>query len=202
MKIKRYCDELATFLISEFAPAGYRITKHIELDPIPESAKYQALIFSLNNKSIIYRRGKVTADRPGAFLAIWRRSSILNIENKKPIPFKDNELDYLFIRVDEYSNDTDVQETIHKLKSGMFIFPTSLLIKKGIVTSEKNKGKTGIRVFPPWTQDRGTIGTKVFSESGKQTQRWQLPYFVEINDGSIDRIQLNKIFESNIKHTI
>ena len=196
MKIKNYYDELEALLIREFVPVGYRITKHIELDPIPESAKYQALIFSLNNKRIIYRKGKMTTDRPGAFLAIWKRSLALNIEHKNPIPFEDDELDYLFIRVDEYSDDIDAKKPIHKLKSGMFIFPTSLLIKKGIVTSEKSKGKTGIRVFPPWTQDRGTIGTKVFSESGKNTQRWQLPYFVEINDGSIDSIQLNKIFES------
>ncbi|WP_392339282.1 MepB family protein [Moritella marina] len=58
-----------------FVPAGYAITKNIELDPIPESAKYKALTFSLDDQGIIYRKGKVTADRPGAFLAIWQRPS-------------------------------------------------------------------------------------------------------------------------------
>jgi len=35
---------------------------------------------------------------------------------------------------------------------------------------------------------------KVFSESGKKTQRWQLPYYIEIdNNGLIDSCNLNKI---------
>ena len=77
---------------------------------------------------------------------------------------------------------------------GMFIFPVSLLIKKGIVPSTKNKGKTGFRVFPPWSDDRGVAGTKVFSELGKKTQQWQLLYFLEIDDdGLIDLCKLNNI---------
>jgi len=76
----------------------------------------------------------------------------------------------------------------------MFIFPISLLIAKGIVSSVKNKGKTGFRVFPPWSQDRGISGSKVFSESGKKTQRWQIPFFVEIDEnGLIDPCELNKL---------
>ncbi|WP_392339283.1 MepB family protein [Moritella marina] len=61
------------------------------------------------------------------------------------------------------------------------------------MSSEQSKGKTGFRVFPPWSQDRGVTGTKVFSESGKKTQRWQFPYFVEIDDGLIDPKKLNEI---------
>ena len=114
----------------------------------------------------------------------------------KPIPFKYYELDYLFIKVDEQSHDPDTVETRHKLKSGLFIFPTSLLIKKGIISSEKAKGKTGFRVFPPWSGNRGTIKTKVFSDSGKRTQSWQLPYFVKINNNKIDIIQLHKILHN------
>ena len=76
----------------------------------------------------------------------------------------------------------------------MFIFPVSVLIKKGIVSSLKSKGKTGFRVFPPWSQDRGMVGTKVFSESGKKTQRWQIPFFLKIDEnGLIDSYELNEL---------
>lgn len=196
LESKSYCEELESLLIEEFVPAGYKITKNVELGSIPESSKYKALTFSLNDQDIIYRKGKVTADRPGAFLAIWQRPHPSSIDSNKPIPFKHKELDYLFVQVEEYSNATNNAKPIKNLKSGMFIFPVSLLIKKDIVSSEKSKGKTGFRVFPPWSQDRGVVGTKIFSESGKKTQRWQLPYFVGIDNGLIDSRQLNKIFDN------
>lgn len=188
-----YRDELESLLMTGFVPAGYAITKNIELDPIPESAKYKALTFSLDDQGIIYRKGKVTADRPGAFLAIWQRPSSSRADSHKPIPFKHKELDYLFVQVEAHSNVTSAEESMGKPKSGMFIFPVAVLVKKGIVSSEQSKGKTGFRVFPPWSQDRGVTGTKVFSESGKKTQRWQFPYFVEIDDGLIDPKKLNEI---------
>lgn len=186
-----YRNEFYLLLSKAFFPAGYEITKSLELDEIPESSKYEGLVFSINDKSIVFRKGKITTDRPGAFLAIWKRPS--SDKENKPIPLQSNDLDYLFVQVEDHSNIASTDNSIKKPKSGMFIFPVSLLIKKGIVSSETSKGKTGFRVFPPWSQDRGVVGTKVFSESGKKTQRWQLPYFVEINNGSIDPKQLNKI---------
>lgn len=192
MGSQNYRDKLEYLLIKEFVPAGYKITKNVELDIVPESSKYEALNFALNDRNIVYRKGKVTSDRPGAFLAVWNRPPSENINGNKPIPLKSNELDYLFIQVESHSNITEELE--HNSKYGMFIFPVSLLIEKGIVSSTKRKGKTGFRVFPPWSQDRGVIGTKVFSESGKKTQRWQLPYFLEIDeDGLIDSCELNKV---------
>ncbi len=196
LESKSYCEELESLLIKGFVPAGYKITKNVKLDPVPESFKYKALTFSLNDQHIIYRKGKVTADRPGAFLAIWQRPLPSSTASNKPIPFKHKELDYLFVQVEEHSNAISNSESINNLKSGIFIFPVSLLIKKGIVSSEKSKGKTGFRVFPPWSQDRGVVGTKIFSESGKETQRWQLPYFLRIENGLIDSRQLNKIFDN------
>ena len=193
MESIHYRNEFDLLLSKAFFPAGYEITKSLELDEIPESAKYEGLVFSINDKSIVFRKGNVTSDRPGAFLAIWKRPSS-NKENK-PIPLQPVDLDYLFVQVEEHSNITNIDKSINNPKSGMFIFPVSLLVKKGIVSSETSKGKTGFRVFPPWSQDRGIAGTQVFSESGKKTQRWQLPYFVEINDGSIDSQQLNKILD-------
>ena len=194
---KIYRDELESLLVKVFVPAGYQITKKVELDPVPESSKYEALNFSLNDRSIVYRKGKVTSDRPGAFLAVWQRPGLESANGNKPIPLTSSELDYLFIHVESHSNISEALE--HRSKYGMFIFPVSLLIEKGIVSSVKSKGKTGFRVFPPWSQDRGIVGTKVFSESGKKTQRWQIPFFLEIDDnGLINSCELNKLLNKRV----
>ncbi len=191
---KNYRDELESLLIKEFVPAGYQITQKVELDTIPESSKYAALNFSLNDRSIVYRKGKVTSDRPGAFLAVWQRPPSKDLNSNKPIPLTSSDLDYLFIHVESHSNISEGYE--HRSKYGMFIFPVSLLIEKGILASVKSKGKTGFRVFPPWSEDRGVVGTKVFSESGKKAQRWQIPFFLDIDEnGLIDSCELKKLLQ-------
>jgi len=183
LNVKDYREEMESLLKKYFSPEGYKITKAVELDPVPENGKYEALIFSLNDREIVYRKGNVTPDRPGAFLSVWQRPALDNGKGNKPIPLTPNELDYLFVQVSSDSN------------NGMFIFPEAILEEKGIITSATKKGKTGFRVFPPWSQDRGVVGTKVFSESGKKTQRWQLPYFIQIGeDGYIDADKLKQIF--------
>jgi len=192
-----YRDKLESLLINSFIPRGYKITKGIELCSIPESSKYEAMNFSINNQSIVYRKGKITEDRPGAFLAIWKRpSSSWIINTNKPIPLQSNELDYLFVQVEEHANVKSNGKLINNPKQGIFIFPLSVLLEKGIVSSDKKKGKTGFRVFPPWSDDRGSEGTKIFSESGKKTQRWQLPFYTEIDEnGLLNPFRLNEIFE-------
>ena len=200
LRNKNYLDELTFLLIKEFVPAGYKITQKVELDPLPESAKYEALNFHLNDRRIVYRKGKVTLDRPGAFLAVWQRPPLEDLTSNKPkpkpkpIPLTSDDLDYLFIHVESHSNISEGLE--HRSKYGMFIFPVSLLIEKGILASVKNKGKTGFRVFPPWSEDRGDVGTKVFSESGKKTQRWQIPFFLDIDEnGLINPCELKKLLQ-------
>ena len=184
MNVKKYRDEMESLLNKYFSPAGYKITTAVELDPVAENAKYEALNFSLNDRKVVYRKGNVTPDRPGAFLSVWQRPALGNVNGNKPIPLKSDELDFLFVQVKSDS------------KYGMFVFPVAILKEKGIVSSAttKGKGKTGFRVFPPWSGDRGVAGTKVFSESGKKTQRWQLPYFIEISEsGSIDSLDIKKV---------
>lgn len=182
MSVKNYRDDVESLLINEFSSLGFNITADVSLDTVVENAKYEALNFSLNDRRIVYRKGNVTPDRPGAFLSVWQRPVLETSNGNKPVPLKSDELDYLFIQVEDESD------------RGLFIFPVATLKEKGIVSSATKKGKTGFRVFPPWSQDRGVVGTKVFSESGKKTQRWQLPYFIGIGkDGSIDSGELKKI---------
>jgi len=182
---------LTTLLTNSITPLGYKLTKDVGLDPIPESVKYDGMSFSLNDNVMVYRKANVTENRPGAFLAIWKRPA-KNAANNKPIPLDVSDLDYLFIGVSEYDNKLN-DEPVYS-KRGLFIFPASILIKKGILSSDKKKGKTGFRVFPPWSDDRGVTGTNIFSDSGKKTQAWQLPYFIEINcSNEINSNQIEKI---------
>lgn len=191
---KNYRDEFESLLVKGLIPAGYKITKGVTLDPLSESSKYSGLVFFIDEKKIVYRKGKVTTDRPGAFLAIWQRPFVDSLNDNKPIPLTSNDLDYLFVQVTSQTSVKAIEGSVKSTQHGMFIFPIALLLEKGIVYSTKNKGKTGFRVFPPWSQNRGEIGTKVFSESGKKTQRWQLPYFVDIDkNGLIKPDQLDKI---------
>ena len=81
-----FCYKLECLLNRLFLSTGYTITKYIEPDPIPESSKYHGHIFSLDHKKIIYRKDKITQDRPGAFLAVWKRHYLGEI--KRPIPFE------------------------------------------------------------------------------------------------------------------
>ncbi len=182
MSDNNYLAELESLLKKQFVTAGFNFTTPVALDPVAENAKYEALTFSLNEKLCLYRKANVTPDRPGAFLSIWQRPALEANNGNKPIPLASDELDYLFILVEDKSG------------RGLFIFPVQLLIKKGIVSSSAKRGKTGFRVFPPWSQDRGALGTQVFSVSGKKTQAWQLPYFIAMDkDGSIDKNELRKI---------
>ena len=193
---ENYPDKFTNFVDNVFVAAGYTLTRDIALDAVPESAKYHALVFSINDQAIVYRKAKVTVDRPGAFLAIWQRPSAPNITSNKPIPLKVQDLDYLFVQVQDHSPVNPSEKSALQPQRGLFIFPVSLLVKKGIISADASKGKTGFRVFPPWSEDRGVVGTKIFSASGKKTQQWQLPYFVEIDDqGLMDVCVLTKIFD-------
>jgi hypothetical protein len=66
----RGCRDDVEYLIAKrIVPAGYKLTKIIELGANPESNKYEALVFALNDKNIVYRKRRVTLGRPSAFLS-------------------------------------------------------------------------------------------------------------------------------------
>ncbi|NRF32162.1 MepB family protein [Vibrio coralliilyticus] len=149
------------------------------LDPYPQNRQYEALAFSIDGQQILYRKGHVTPDRPGHFLTIWKRSDGEGPDSKKTRPFGKPDLDYLFVEVHDHQTS----------KQGMFIFPLTVLLKKGVVRSEKAKGKMALRVFPPWTSSRGEVKSQVFSESAKRTQRWQCEYFVWMENNVITDVE-------------
>lgn len=181
----QYLNEVGLFLRHNLLSKGYELTSPVVLDRYPQSSKYEALEFSINGKKVLYRKGKVTPDRPGNFLSIWKRPDENSADSGTNIPYQEYDLDYLFVEVSDGETS----------KRGMYIFPLAVLINKGIVTSDKAKGKMAFRVFRPWTSSRGELKSKVFSDSAKKTQRWQSDYFLWIEgNGIVDFDKFTHIF--------
>lgn len=134
-----------------------------------ESAEYGACRFILNNSNILFRTAKITPTKTGQFVTLWKRI------NQGPIqPFDSTDLIDLFL--------ISVRKENH---FGLFIFPKSVLMAKEII-SDKKEGKRAIRVYPPWD-----ITT---SKQAQKTQKWQLDYFMEIqNSNSFDIALANQL---------
>ena len=128
--------------------------KDLELET--ESRKYNACRFELNGLKIISRNGKVTPKKSGQFVTFWKRK-----KNGPITPF--DESDQLDVYAINVNNETEF---------GQFVFPKSLLIQKGILSTTKKDGKRGFRVYPSW--DSAT------NKQALKTQEWQLSYFYKI----------------------
>lgn len=135
-----------------------------------ESKVYDAFRFELNGRSIIYRNAKITPKKVGQFVTFWKRHANGAIE-----PF--DEFDHIDFYVVTVQTET---------KFGQFVFPKSVLIKKGIISTEKKEGKRGFRVYPKWDV--------VKSKQAERTQKWQLDYFYEI-DNSTDLKRVSELYE-------
>ena len=141
--------------------------KIINFKPETESTEYDACQFKLNEVNIISRSAKITPKKVGQFVTFWKR-------NKKGIiePFNDTDsFDFYVINLESKNN------------YGQFVFPKSVLIKKGILSTNQKEGKRAFRVYPSWDTPQ--------NKQAEQTQKWQLNYFIKINDS----IDLNKIIE-------
>jgi len=181
----KYLNQVSVFIRHNFISKGCELTSPVVLDRYPQNSKYEALEFSIDGKKILYRKGNVTPDRPGNFLSIWKRPDENSTDPRRTMPYEEHDLDYLFVEV----SDCDIS------KRGIYIFPLTVLVNKGVVTSNKAKGKMAFRVFPPWTSSRGELKSKVFSDSAKKTQRWQSNFFLWIEDNEIvDLDKFNNIF--------
>lgn len=132
-----------------------------------ESKEYDACRFELNGLNIISRSAKVTPKKVGQFVTFWKRNQDGIIE-----PLEETDLfDFYIITVK-----TETQ-------LGQFVFPKSILIKKGIISTDKKEGKRGFRVYPVWD--------KTTSKQAEKTQKWQLTFFYKIDE----QIDLNKVIE-------
>jgi len=133
--------------------------------PEPESTEYGACTFTLNNLKIRFRTAKITPTKTGQFVTLWKRI------NQGPIqPFDSIDPIDLFIISTRKDN-----------QFGFFVFPKSVLIAKEIVSHTK-EGKRAIRVYPPWDSTN--------SKQAQKTQKWQLDYFLEIQENNLLNIEL------------
>ncbi|WP_288880474.1 MepB family protein [Pedobacter panaciterrae] len=122
-----------------------------------ESTDYGACNFKLPGKTIEFRVSKVTPKKVGQFVAIWKRN-----EQGLTQPFEEtDQIDFMVIS----------SKTQHNF--GLFVFPKSILIAQGVITSKKNDGKRGIRVYPPW--DKPT------NKQAQKSQSWQIKYFISVD---------------------
>lgn len=135
-----------------------------------ESKEYAASQFMLNGQNVISRTAKVTPKKLGQFVTFWKRNQSGIIE-----PFNDTD------PVDFYVIDVKTQN-----RFGQFVFPKSVLIDKGLISTSKKDGKRGFRVYPEWDVPN--------NQQAKRTQNWQLKYFYEINE-SINYTWVKKMFE-------
>lgn len=130
-----------------------------------ESKEYDAYRFSLNNKQVCYRKAKITPTKTGQFVTLWKRNKA---GVTTPFDYSDN-IDILIISVRK----DDL--------FGQFIFPKAVLIERAIFSSPLKKGKRAMRIYPPWNITE--------SKQAKNTQNWQLDYFLEFP--VINSIDLN-----------
>lgn len=140
---------------------GYRIEK--------ESSDYNAAVFHLEKKQVIFRLAKITPKKTGMFVTLWKRS-----KNGTTIPFhkKDN-IDIVVVEVRKFS------------RIGHFVFNKEILIEKGIISSSK-EGKRGFRIYPPWESPS--------NNQAVTSQIWQLRYFFEHKKADKDdRLRLKEL---------
>lgn len=127
---------------------------HFKLEP--ESRGYDACRFELDGRKIICRNAKTTPKKVGQFVTFWKRNNNGSIE-----PFDEND------QIDFYVVNVRTENQF-----GQFVFPKSVLISKGIISSGKKEGKRAFRVYPSWDIAK--------NKQAERTQNWQLNYFYEI----------------------
>jgi hypothetical protein len=139
--------------------------------PELESDDYKAFRCQLNDLFILYREAKITPTKTGQFVTLWKRKLGQSIE---PFHVSDN-IDFVIV------------STRNEEKFGQFIFPKSVLIEKGIISTEMKEGKRAFRVYPPWDLAE--------NKQAQASQKWQLNYFLTIsNDGKVDVERVEMLF--------
>ena len=148
-------EDLIEIKAKVYDPSGFRISNFLTE---AESKEYGACRFELNEIKIISRNAKVTPKKVGQFVTFWKR----NKEGITEPLHASDDFDYYVV-----STKTGTQ-------LGQFVFPKSVLIEKGIVSTDDKDGKRGFRVYPFWDITN--------SKQANKTQKWQLDYFYEIRE--------------------
>lgn len=128
-----------------------------DLETDVECEAYSGLNFRLNNRTIKFRKAKVTPKKTGLFVTLWKRNSKGQTE-----PFSITEpVDFYIIAAEKNQN------------RGFFLFPKTVLAEKGILTENGKEGKRGFRVYPVWDIPE--------NKQAERTQNWQNSFFIDFN---------------------
>ncbi len=126
-----------------------------------ESKEYKACQFTVDKGIVICRTAKITPTKIGAFVTFWKRN-----RPSAPIqPFEETDVFSWYVVVVESKNN-----------SGFFVFPKSVLINRGILSTKTKEGKRGFRVYAPWDVPS--------NKQAVATQKWQIPHFYNFNNTS------------------
>lgn len=146
----------------------------------PECEEYSGYTCLLDTFTIKFRKAKITPKKIGQFVTVWKRNA-----EGITTPFTLSDPFDFYIILTEASNQV-----------GCFIFPKSILGEKGILTTPKQEGKRGFRVYPTW--DAPT------SKQAKKTQQWQENYFILLSaqedqpSTSRNAVELHQILKQHI----
>ncbi|WP_029067703.1 MepB family protein [Jonesia quinghaiensis] len=105
---------------------------------VPEEQRgdYESGVAVFGGERWRVRTGRITASKPGAFVAVWRRG-----EGGVTEPFPDDDgVDGLLVFV-EFAG-----------RFGVFRFTVEHLRELGVVSSHGGGGKRGFRVYPAWCE--------------------------------------------------
>ncbi|WP_246484923.1 MepB family protein [Virgibacillus salarius] len=136
-----------------------------------QNYNYEGVSFSVLDYNYRSRLAKLTPKKKGYFVVFWEKNT--NNQNQA----------YSYY---ESPNKIIVTVIDNELK-GQFIFPKSVLLKHGILSSEASKGKMAIRVYPAWENELNRSATK--------TQKWQINYFIDVSNG-VDNERLTDLYFS------
>ena len=129
--------------------------------PVPEaeSADYGACRADLHGLRLVLRVAKTTPTKTGQFVTVWKRphpeADIAPLDEADPV-------DVVIIAVADGA------------QHGLFIFPRSVLLERGVMSRAGAGGKRALRVYPPWCAPAST--------QAQRTQRWQAQWFVAAGD--------------------
>lgn len=154
-----------TYINEVFYEPNHLTVKDIQEET--QNSEYGAGVFQLNCTSVRFRVAKITPTKIGQFVAFWAKDAT----NKNQAFSVENAPDLLVINT--FSNDQQY--------FGQFVFPKDVLVKHNILKTTTTKGKMAMRVYPSW--DTPT------SKQAIATQKWQLPYFVEVGPNNSLNVQ-------------
>jgi hypothetical protein len=156
-------DILQQSIEAVYIPAGFMIEA---VTPEDESKEYGAHRLGLNGEEVVFRVAKTTPTKIGQFVTLWKRpkpDQKPSAPGNKPAALHiDDGIRFVVIHVHDGG-----------INSGQFVFPSSILLEKGIMANDLKKGKTAFRIYPPWT--------KPIAPDAIKTQTWQAPYFFSID---------------------